>query len=238
MKIKYSFKKVLILFGFLGFFSCEKEELFDDTSSETIEAKASVTLQWDGNPATFANSLILAVRTAGVGGTVTLPDGIYRTDRSVFLPINVPNVTIQGASNRDNVRIVSTRSFNTPGLIVTGANGTIYRNMTVDWANLDNNSVAVSTQGKSRVQAYNMRFANAGQGFGTPDNNTGLPIDYMVVENSQFVNCTRGILFNRNFSINPVKSIGKVIIRNCQFLGNQMVWKYLVVFFKKLEIST
>ncbi len=210
-----------VLFSFLAILSCEKEEFPTTVTGSEVTSKATVTLQWNGNPATFANTLVQAVRNAGSGGTVTIPNGVYETDRSVFLPNDVPNVTIQGATNRDNVRIVSIRRFNTPGLIVTGANGTIYRNMTVDWNNLDNNTVAVSTNGKSGVQAYNMRFANAGQGFGTPDNSTGLPIDFMVVANSEFRNCTRGILFNRKFSTTPVRSIGKVIIRNCQFLGTQ-----------------
>ncbi len=219
MKINF-YAQILVLVS-LVFFSCEKDELLAPSDGSIANAKAAITLQWDGNPATFANSLVQAVRNAGPGGTVTLPNRTYRTDRSVFLPANIPNVTIQGASNRDNVRIVSTRRFNTPGLVVTGSNGTIYRNMTVDWAGLDNNSVAVSSQGKSGVQAYNMRFANAGQGFGTPDNSTGLPIDFLVASNCEFRNCTRGILFNRKFNSAPVRSIGKVIIRNCQFLGTQ-----------------
>ncbi|KZS38359.1 hypothetical protein AWE51_17540 [Aquimarina aggregata] len=223
MKLKFAIKTLAIsVLLITTFSSCENEEINEPTNAIEISSKASVTLQWDGNPATFANALTQAVRNAGAGGTVTLPNRTYRTDRSVFLPTDIPNVTITGATNRDNVRIVATRTFNTPGLVVTGANGTIYRNMTVDWAGLDNNSVAVSSQGKSGVQAYNMRFANAGQGFGTPDNRTGLPIDFLVASNCEFRNCARGILFNRNFSSTPVSSIGKVIIRNCQFLGDQL----------------
>ncbi len=184
------------------------------------QANNTTTLQWNGQPGSLAGALINAVKRVGNGGTVFLPKRVYKTDRAIILP-NI-KVAIKG-SGRNNTRIEATKKVQTAGLIVTGANGTSFENFTVDWKGLNNASCAISSNGKNYVKAINMRFANAGYGFGTPDNGTGLPINGLYAFNCEFINCLRGIAFVRYFSKKPVWKINRAIIDKCQFKGNQVV---------------
>ncbi len=228
-------KKALKLTAFAVFssiiISCSKEEINeeiitnDQLESEIFSAvskneKRSVTLKWNGKPWTLAASFQNAVRQAGTGGTVWIPKGTYRTDRPIVLP-NI-SVTIAGAG-RDQVRVEATKRFNASGLIITGANNTQFKNFTVNWKGLNWISAAITSNGKNGVKAIGMRFANAGYGFGTPDDGKGKSINFLLVRNCQFNNCRRGIAFIRYFNENPISWIGKVIIENCQFFGNQIV---------------
>jgi|GEM_PF-1163541 len=194
------------------------------TTTVTLEIKSGET---------FRQALIRSVNEAGTGGVISIPDGIYETDIAIVLP-TIEDVVIQG-SGKDNVTINAIGSFDTNvqgsrGVIAAGANKTTFKGISVDRKGLNTRRGAViSSNGFSDVKAYNVRFSNSKFGFGTPNNGrgfangSGLPINGLVAQNCEFINCERGIAFNRAFSINKTKSITGMRVEGCQFKGTQSI---------------
>lgn len=216
-------------------FSCSKEEIQEESNVEatnlaTFNATAkTVKIKWKKD-LNMAVELPKAVRQAKNNGIVELPEGTFNVNKAILLPNNVSGVTIKG-KGRNKTIIKLTKNPGGAGVIVTGAFGTKYQDFAVDGNNIKASRIAaISSNGKSNVQALRMRFLNAEFGFGNAINGSfvasdgnrqgsGLPITGLTVNDCVFSNCSKGIAWNRVFSRSKIKTMPRIKVINSRFIG-------------------
>ncbi len=206
--------------------SCQEDEtsLIDNVNVENsldIKSKTDnkkVTLMWDGNPKNLKSQLVKAINDVGENGTIILPNGWYKTDKPIILP-EVSGVTIKGW-NRNKTVIAPSKFFKGSGIIILSAPDTKFEGITVNGLNKNKSQGGVYSNGFPNAEAKNCTFKNLAYGFGGVDDGMGKPIDGMKVENCVFDSCKRGgINFVRWFHNSKVRSIDRVLIKNCLFKG-------------------
>jgi len=171
---------------------------------------ATVTLEWNGNPDSLANSFRNAVNRAGEGGTINVPARTYVSNREIEIS---KRVFIRG-NNRNDTRIRANRNGNR--LFQITASGVTFQNIEIDGNNQSNNTI--NNFRRQGLTVRNSRVRNAvTYNIGNANNfpNRGLNVIGSIIANGRF-----GIgILNRNSDVTRAQNIERITIENSQIEG-------------------